>query len=578
MLEFIQLLEQRYRTVLGQLDKNHTPYFEYQQRIDQLIYAESLLRKGQLLSEQTQLPLQIAVIGPTQVGKSSLVNALLQQNLAKASPLAGFTVYPQAFAHGLPTNGSSLIQRFFGRFEALSAGQQPHSRFDCYAWTQVATDSPFLPQCVLWDTPDFDSIDARDYREGVIRTLTLADVLILVVSKEKYADQAVWDVMRTLAPLKQPTLLVLNKLDAGQGELILPSLLDKWRQIREDTLPTVVNLAYQKTAEGLQWPQQHSGLISDIARHVQREHQIDAQQRFLQQYWRGWMQPVIAEHQALHDWQAMVDQVLLQAVKLYRRDYLDHPQHYQTFQEALVSLLSLLEVPGIAWILSKTRRVMTWPFRTLFKRNGSTNKQSHQELAVLQQLGEHVCIQLADVLLTRMDTSIEARWWRDTAQALRRDKSLLLSQYQQSVSAYHQSFQSQVQSAAQRLYERLQEQPLMLNSLRAMRISTDVGAVLLSIQAGGIGMHDLIIAPLALTVSSLMAEGAMGSYMQRVEAELRQQQLQTVEQQVFDAGLRRQLYALAQIEHLPQRFNISEAQYRGAEQALAEKKHGLRFI
>ena len=55
--------------------------------------------------------------------------------------------------------------------------------------------SSYLPHGVLWDTPDFDSIDSATYREGVIRTIALADIIILVVSKEKYADQSVWDIM-----------------------------------------------------------------------------------------------------------------------------------------------------------------------------------------------------------------------------------------------------------------------------------------------------------------------------------------------------------------------------------------------
>ena len=71
MLEFIQLLKQRYQAVLAQLG-NESVKTSYQQRIDQLILAEAFIRKGQLIDASQQPVLHMAVVGPTQAGKSSL--------------------------------------------------------------------------------------------------------------------------------------------------------------------------------------------------------------------------------------------------------------------------------------------------------------------------------------------------------------------------------------------------------------------------------------------------------------------------------------------------------------------------
>ena len=75
MLEFIQLLNQRYQTVLSQ-PGNEASKAGYRQRIDQLILAEAFIRKGQLINSSPELPLQMTILGPTQAGKSSLVNVL----------------------------------------------------------------------------------------------------------------------------------------------------------------------------------------------------------------------------------------------------------------------------------------------------------------------------------------------------------------------------------------------------------------------------------------------------------------------------------------------------------------------
>ena len=72
MLEFIQLLNQRYQTVLSQ-PGNESGKISYQQRIDQLILAEAFVRKGLLINSPSKQPLQMTIVGPTQAGKSSVV-------------------------------------------------------------------------------------------------------------------------------------------------------------------------------------------------------------------------------------------------------------------------------------------------------------------------------------------------------------------------------------------------------------------------------------------------------------------------------------------------------------------------
>ena len=580
MLEFIQLLNQRYQSVLAQLDNKHSQYFEYQQRIEQLLYGEAFLRKGQLIADQPRFPLQIAVIGPTQVGKSSVVNLLLNSSVAGVSPLAGYTVHAQGFSHRLQPEDYDGLQHYFGRFQGLVPALLSRNRFDCYAISAGGQESALLPACVLWDTPDFDSIDAVDYREGVIRTIALADIVVLVVSKEKYADQSVWEVMKTIEPFGQPTLICLNKLAEGSEERVLNSLKQKWQQSRRDAMPQVVSMLFQKQPTPPIWPAGAGQAVFDLAKRVEPKKHPVKQQQFLNHYWPLWLEPVAAEHQAQNHWQVLVDQCLADAQKIYRRDYLDHPYHYHTFQAALVNLLSLLEIPGIAKVLSKTRRVMTWPVRKLMALGqGGFNANPSQEVSVLSQIGEHMMIQLADRLLEKTETaSAHDGWWRDTAVVLRQQRGELLNDYRLAVDAYHNNFKQDVDAAAHRLYYKLKEQPLILNSLRATRLSTDAGAMLLAIQAGGIGIHDLVITPMMLTVTSLLTESAIGSYMHRVEADLKQHQLQTVKTVLFEACLRERLYQIPQGSRSTMRFNITEVQCRQAEQALKEKKHGLRIL
>lgn len=581
MLEFIQLIKQRYQTVLAQLDKKSSRFNDYQQQLEQLLYAEAFLQKGRLIESRPKFPLQIAVIGPTQAGKSSIVNLLLKTSLAGVSPLAGYTVHPHAYCHDLQSAGLATgLQDYFGRFQCLEQAMLSHDRLDCFSLAEIGGRSPLLPACVCWDTPDFDSIDAADYREGVIRTIALADIVVLVVSKEKYADQSVWEVMKTIAGFQQPTLICVNKLSEGSETEILQSLQQKWRQHRQDPLPDMVPLMFHKLDGIPAWPASAGQALFKLAKKVAHAKQPQHSRQFLQHYWRHWLEPVYAEHHAQRSWQVLVDQCIAQGLANYKRDYLEHPHHYQTFQHAVLNMLNLLEIPGTARFIGKARRVMTWPVRTLFSlgRESVQDNPVH-EVAVLQQIGEHVLILLADKLLEKNETESQpAVWWKEAAVMLRQHRSEILHAYSLAVADYHRHFQQDVEAAAHRLYHKLQEQPLILNSLRATRATTDAAALLLSIQAGGIGLHDLVLTPIMLTASSLLAESAIGSYMGRVEAELKQHQFATVKRLLFEQGLRGKLDSLPQHSTAANRFNISESQCQQAEQALKEKKHGLRLL
>ena len=162
MLEFIQLLNQRYQTILNQ-SNNDIYKVKFQQRIEQLLLADSFLRKGLLINTSPKQFLNIALLGPTQAGKSTIANVLLNTNSAVVSPLASYTVQPHGFCYGLNLDSCIGLQAYFGRFQQLDKSQISRDRYDCYSLSEVSSSSALLPNCVLWDTPDFDSIDSATY-------------------------------------------------------------------------------------------------------------------------------------------------------------------------------------------------------------------------------------------------------------------------------------------------------------------------------------------------------------------------------------------------------------------------------
>ena len=589
MLDFIQLLKNRYLNLITYQVSDDTQVTLYQQRIEQLILAESFLKKGQLISTHSERALQVAVIGPTQVGKSSIVNLLLNNTIAGVSALAGYTVHPQGFLAGVSGHDHQWLEGHFGDFRCVEMKDLNAQDYNAYSLMPADKVPPTpLPDCLLWDLPDFDSIDAAGYREGVLTTIGLADIVVLVVSKEKYADQSVWEIMALLEPLKLPTIIIVNKLVADSQQAVLLSLSDKWRQARKDAVPTIIPLNYQSSGRLETWPQVEfesaRRAFTEAVSQRRPSEQSSFEKAYLNQHWQGWLAPIREEETALKTWGQLLDHAVKEALAQYERDYLEHPHHYETFQNALLELLTLLEIPGLAKILSKIRRVLTWPVRQVF-RWGRFGKRSSdavdisQEINLLNQKAEHFLIQISEKIIDQIDDEPEkAQWWKEMNAVMRSNRQEIMEGFGQAALVYHEDFQGEVEDIAQRLYRKLQDQPAVLNSLRATRLTTDSAAIALAIKTGGIGLQDLIITPLMLSVTSLLAESALGSYMSRLEMELKQKQLATVKQQLFLAAMKVPMAKLPEQMEQNKRFNISLDRVEQAEQQLKEKKHGLRLF
>ena len=589
MLDFIQLLKNRYLNLITYQVSDDTQVTLYQQRIEQLILAESFLKKGQLISTHSERALQVVVIGPTQVGKSSIVNLLLNNTIAGVSALAGYTVHPQGFLAGVSGHDHQWLEGHFGDFRRVEMKDLNAQDYNAYSLMPADKVPPTpLPDCLLWDLPDFDSIDAAGYREGVLTTIGLADIVVLVVSKEKYADQSVWEIMALLEPLKLPTIIIVNKLVADSQQAVLLSLSDKWRQARKDAVPTIIPLNYQSSGRLETWPQVEfesaRRAFTEAVSQRRPSEQSSFEKAYLNQHWQGWLAPIREEETALKTWGQLLDHAVKEALAQYERDYLEHPHHYETFQNALLELLTLLEIPGLAKILSKIRRVLTWPVRQVF-RWGRFGKRSSdavdisQEINLLNQKAEHFLIQISEKIIDQIDDEPEkAQWWKEMNAVMRSNRQEIMEGFSQAALVYHEDFQGEVEDIAQRLYRKLQDQPAVLNSLRATRLTTDSAAIALAIKTGGIGLQDLIITPLMLSVTSLLAESALGSYIGRLEMELKQKQLATVKQQLFLAAMKVPMAKLPEQMEQNKRFNISLDRVEQAEQQLKEKKHGLRLF
>ncbi len=174
-------------------------------------WYELLLHK---LSAQVAAPpvLVVALVGGTNIGKSALFNQLAGEVASAPSPLAAGTRHPVCLVPP-DFDDEAALARIFAGFEL----RRWHSADD------AVTDAPehrlfwrpgsSVPaRLLLLDTPDIDSDAPVNWqRADTIRQT--ADVLIAVLTQQKYNDAAVKQFFRKAAAADKPIIVIFNQCD-----------------------------------------------------------------------------------------------------------------------------------------------------------------------------------------------------------------------------------------------------------------------------------------------------------------------------------------------------------------------------
>ena len=194
---FLTTLDSRYRGFTLRTDSDTDDAAELKKRTSSLKLALAQGRKLNANSTNNQHSIQLAILGPTQAGKSTLVNAITGSDLAGVSALAGYTVHAQGILINTdkedPSTGNA-IDMVFGNYDRVNKDALSTDNLKQYTLTTATEpNNSDLAPITVWDSPDFDSISATNYSEAVLVTAALADIIIFVVSKDKYADRSVWN-------------------------------------------------------------------------------------------------------------------------------------------------------------------------------------------------------------------------------------------------------------------------------------------------------------------------------------------------------------------------------------------------
>lgn len=180
------------------------------------------LLRHKLVPQVAARPLLVtAVVGGTNIGKSCVFNHLVGENASAVSPLAAGTKHPVCLVPAGADDPELLAQLFEG-FELLPWHDATDALAECPRHRMYWRLGANVPErLLLFDTPDIDS-DARINWQRADAVRQAADVLVGVLTQQKYNDASVKQFFRKAAEADKPVLLVLNQVDLAQDAEIWP--------------------------------------------------------------------------------------------------------------------------------------------------------------------------------------------------------------------------------------------------------------------------------------------------------------------------------------------------------------------
>jgi hypothetical protein len=166
------------------------------------------------LQPQLELPpvLVVAVVGGTNIGKSAVFNHLAGEEASASSPLAAGTKHPVCL---VPPGfeDPAVLGRLFEPFELTAWRSAADALRDSDAnllFWRVGRQVP--PRLLLLDVPDVDS-DAVVNWERARAVRDTADVLVAVLTQQKYNDAAVKQFFREAVAAQKPIIVLFNQCD-----------------------------------------------------------------------------------------------------------------------------------------------------------------------------------------------------------------------------------------------------------------------------------------------------------------------------------------------------------------------------
>jgi hypothetical protein len=509
-------------------------------RLTRAVVANSL---GPFLRHVTPPPLHIVVVGGAGAGKSTLVNFLIGAAVAETNPQAGFTRHPVAYTlvpNLLPWfAGDNPVQRL-RRLDYASPANLDEDVFQIRAVSVPDESRSVLPHAIVWDAPDMTTWQASGYVGRLLEVLGLADLVIYAASDERYNDTIPTQYLHMVLQAGKPVITCLLKMQESQAD----ALVDHFRTEIVARLPectkvsaclAIPYLSAEELADPLGKAQRFREPLFQAVRWwierplKTRQEVVRHEVEYLESSEESLLSLARQDLQALETWREVVQKGEQEFTTRYVKEHLTGEQ-FPRFNEALVRLIQLMELPGWGQLVSKTLWAVRLPYRWL--KDLVSKAASAAPSAKLPE--EPVLTAGFDSWLNLLRREIAARqdthpiWMQIKQGFVSNLPELAREQFQHCLRNFQVQIAQDVERTAKAIYEDLEKNPAALNMLRGTKFSLEaltIGGTIASL--GATSLVNLAAVPLVASLTQEMIEFLGKQYVdhQREKTRARQKEL-----------------------------------------------------
>jgi len=508
-----------------------------------LRFAAALVRNtiGPFLDGQTPIPLHVTVVGGAGTGKSTVVNLLTGTTTAEANAQAGYTRHPIAYTNANDQVNWPAHLGFLGPLQRLNESVPASLDKDVYQVRRVPLDtasSKLLSNWVVWDCPDMTTWAASGYIPRLLEICGLTDVLVFVASDERYNDAVPTQFLHLLLEAGKPVVCCLTKMREADAQALLQhfksSVLEKMAGAALSCLAiphlTVAELQDPKNSRAAQFRVPLLNQVSVLGNPPKRArvHNVRTATNYLLANCDQLLSVVRNDLEALQNWRVAVQTGQSEFDNRYRQEYLNS-EKFHRFDEALVRLLELLELPGVGGrILSNVLWAVRTPYRLLkgwlskaMSRPDSIHQPERPVLeAALSGWLDH--LRKESVRNSGMHP-VWAHIEKGFASGGLSDQAR--ERFEQGFRSFQLGLADEVERTARSIYEELEKNPVLLNTLRGGKFAMDIGAILAAVVTAGHSVAlDVILVPVAAAVTQQLVEFLGQQYVETQREQTRDRQ------------------------------------------------------
>jgi hypothetical protein len=510
----------------------------------ELRLAGAVLRNcvSPFLDGQSATPLHVAVVGGAGAGKSTVANMLSGTTAAETNPQAGFTRHPVAYTGANGTLSWPAHVGFLGPLQRLSEPSPSNVDADVYQVRRVPPAAGFslLEKFIVWDCPDMTTWAATGYVPRLLEIAGLADVIVYVASDERYNDEVPTQFLQMFLQTGKPVVVCLVKM----RETDAPAIVAHFQRDVLGRLPSgavaclaIPFLSREQLADPVALATRYRiPLLNQVA--VLGEPPGAARRRSVR-----WATNYLVAAQdrllgvarqdltAIQDWRRVVQAGQLEFDRRYRREYLDS-EKFRRFDEALVRLLELLELPGAGKLISTTLWVLRTPYRLLKGLFAKAMSRPPEAALPEQSVLEDALAGWLDLL--RKEAARRAAShpvWAHIDKGFSSGLSdMARERFNQGFRGFRMGLADEVERTARSIYEELEKNPAILNTMRGGKLTLDIASIAAAVATGGalhVPLLDFVLVPLAASMAHQLVELMGKQYVenQREHTRNRQQAL-----------------------------------------------------